>query len=117
MNESTSASSTVCPRCGNDLIDVATMSSRGGVAQMRVDEPLDVGRCHACSRLFRRLHSVGTWKSETFAPVCRVCRNRELSLDTPASTPARQVYSCRLHPRQRWTLSVSDGLWTEYSPR
>jgi len=117
MDDSTSPPALVCPRCGVDLIDVATMSSRGGHGLLRVDEPLDVGRCDACSRLFRRVHSVGTWKSETFAPVCRVCRSRELSLDSPASTPERQVYTCRLHPRQKWTFDVGDGQWIEYSPR
>jgi len=114
---STDVQPLTCPRCGDDLIDVATMPFRGGAGQARIDEPLDVGRCDACSRLFRRLHSVGTWKCDTYAPVCRVCRNRELVLDGSASTPERQVYTCRLHPRQKWTLDVSDGQWLEYSPR
>jgi len=93
------------------------MAFRRGDIHTRIDEPFDTGRCDVCSRTYRRLQSVGLWKPETFAPMCRMCRMRELTLDLTASTTDRRLYTCRLHPRQKWAHDAGDDQWTEYSPR
>jgi len=105
-----------CPRCGEDLTEVVTRQSRGGM-ETRIDEPFDAGRCEPCSRMFRRLHSTMQWVADTYAPLCRICRTRELVMDHPVSTAASEVFTCRAHPRQRWEHDLQAQVWTDRGPR
>ena len=77
-------------------------------------DPLIVGRCDRCSRKYEYHAATGELVSQTYEPLCRKC-GHPVTLDAPASTPARLVFTCIEHRWQRWTHDAADDVWTDFS--
>ena len=109
-----SAATLTCPRCTSALVDVVSMTGWERVGELRHDDPFIVGRCDSCSRQYEYRAATGEYVSQTYEPLCRKC-GHPVTLDLPASTSTRLVFTCIEHKWQRWTHDAADDVWTDFS--